>query len=207
MNNILKTHFVGAVVFCVAWGYSAGIFAGAGEATRVVTDLQESLIAIMKEGRELGYTGRYETISPAVQRTLDLENIARLTVGRHWKRLNETQRSDFVETFHDLSISMYASRFKNYSGERFNVLSEESLPKGHRKRVVGHFVKSDGETITFNYILHRKNERWKIINISVNGVSDLALKRAEYGGILRTDGFSTLLQRLKTQIRENTHGR
>ena len=66
-------------------------------------------------------------------------------------------------------------------------------------------MKADGEKITFNYILHRVQDEWKIISVSVNGVSDLALKRAEYGGILRKDGFPTLIERLNTQIQKNAH--
>ncbi len=204
MIEILKKHLVGAVVFWMAWGYCVNTFAG--EATHVVTELQESIVAIMKEGRDLGYTGRYQAISSKVQKTHDLDNIARLTVGRHWKGLNATQKSTFVETFRNLSISMYAGRFKDYGGERFEVLSEKSLKRGNRKLVTSHFVKPDGEKITFNYILHRIRDQWKIISISVNGVSDLALKRAEYSRILGEAGLPTLIQRLKTQIRENERG-
>ncbi len=163
-------------------------------------------MTIMKEGRGLGYTGRYQIISPTVEKTHDLDNIARLAVGRHWKGLNATQKSTFVETFRKLSISMYAGRFKDYGGEQFKILSEKSLKRGNRKLVTSHFVKPDGEKITFNYILHLIRDQWKIINVSVNGVSDLALKRAEYAGILRNAGFPTLIQRLKNQIRENADG-
>ena len=204
MIAISKKHLVGAVAFLVAWGY--GVHAFAGEATRVVTELQESIMTIMKEGRDLGYTGRYQTISPTVEKTHDLDNIARLVVGRHWKGFDASQKSTFVETFRNLSISMYAGRFKDYGGEQFKILSETPLKRKNRKLVTSHFVKSDGETITFNYILHRVHDQWKIISISVNGVSDLALKRAEYGGILRKDGFPTLMKRLKTQIQKNARG-
>lgn len=204
MIDISKKPLMCAVAFLIAWGY--GVTAFAGEATHVVTELQESILTIMKKGRDLGYTGRYQTISPTVEKTHDLDNIARLVVGRHWKGLDTSQKSTFVETFRNLSISMYAGRFKDYGGEQFKVLSEESLKRGNRKRVTSHFIKSDGEKITFHYILHRIHDQWKIIALSVNGVSDLALKRAEYGGILRKDGFPTLIERLKIKIQKNAQG-
>lgn len=204
MIHVSEKYLVGVVVFLLTWGY--GVSTSAGEATHVVTELQESIMTIMKEGRDLGYTGRYRTISPTVEKTHDLDKIARLVVGRYWKGLDVSQKSAFVETFRNLSISMYAGRFKNYGGEQFNILSETSLKRGNRKLVTSHFVKSDGEKITFNYILHRVHDQWKIISVSVNGVSDLALKRAEYGGILRKDGFPILIERLKTQIQKNAQG-
>lgn len=197
-------HLVGAVAFLMTWGFCAST--SAGEATKVVAELQESIMAVMKDGRDLGYPGRYQTMSPTVEKTHDLDNIARLVAGRHWKGFDASQKSAFVETFKNLSISMYAGRFKNYGGERFNIVSETSLKRGNRKLVTSHFVKADGKTITFTYILHQVQDQWKIISISVNGVSDLALKRAEYGGILRKDGFPTLIERLKSQIEKNAHG-
>ncbi|MXX10673.1 MAG: transporter [Nitrospira sp. SB0677_bin_15] len=206
MNEMWKKHVVGVVAFLMAWGACVNASAGEGEATRVVTELQESIVTIMKKGRDLGYTGRYQSISPTVEKTHDLDTIARLAVGRHWKGLEASQRSAFIETFKDLSISMYAGRFKDYGGEQFTILSETSLKRGNRKLVASHFVKSGGEKISFNYVLHQVHGQWKIISVSVNGVSDLALKRTEYGGILRKDGFPTLIERLKSQIDKNANG-
>ena len=40
----------------------------------------------------------------------------------------------------------------------------------------------------FTYILHQIHDQWKIIGVSVNGVSDLALKRAEYGAFFEKTG-------------------
>lgn len=204
MIDLSRKPLIGVVAFLVVWGY--GVNAFAGEATHVVTELQESIMTIMKKGHDLGYTGRYQSISPAVEKTHDLDTIARLVVGRHWKELDANQRSAFIETFKDLSISMYAGRFKDYGGEQFTIFSETSLKRGNRKLVTSHFVKSDGEKITFSYILHQVHDQWKIISVSVNGVSDMALKRAEYGSILRKDGFPTLIERLKNQIDKNANG-
>ncbi len=206
---ILKYALVCVTVFLIAWGDRVQTFAGddaGGEAAHVVTELHDSLIAIMKEGHTLGYEGRYQAVAPIVDKTHDLDTIARLVVGRHWKGLTETQRSDFVHTFRDLSISTYAKRFKDYGGERFMIISEQPLPRGKRKLVVSHFVKTDGEHIIFHYIVHQVQREWKILNISVNGVSDLALKRAEYGGVLKHDGLPTLLQRLQDQIQSHARG-
>ncbi len=204
MIDMSRKSLMSVVMFLIVWGY--GVNAFAGEATHVVTELQGSIITMMKKGRDLGYTGRYQSISPTVKQTHDLDTIARLVAGRHWKALDASQRSAFVEAFKDLSISMYAGRFKDYGGERFTILSEQPLKRGNRKLVTSQLVKSDGEKVTFSYVLHQIHDQWKIISVSVNGVSDLALKRAEYGGILRKDGFPTLIERLKTQIQKNAHG-
>ncbi len=201
MNNVL----VCVTVFWTAWGGHAWALEG-GDAAHVVRELHESITAMMKNGDALGYEGRYQTIAPVIDQTHDLDRIARLVAGRHWKQFTEAQRDAFVQTFRDLSVSTYAGRFKTYGGERFDVLSEQPLPRGARTLVTGHFVKADGERMTFHYIVHPVRDQWKIINISVNGVSDVALKRAEYGAILKQDGLPTLLQRLRDQIQDHARG-
>ena len=159
----------------------------------------------MKGGEKLGYNGRYKIITPVVDKTHDLPAIARIAVGRYWKQLSKEQREGFSSTFQELSRSTYAGRFDSYSGEQFSLISEKPL-KRNRVLVQTRFVKADGEEIRFNYVLHQVKDQWKIINIMVNGVSDLALKRTEYNGILKKDGYPTLMEKLRSQIQENANG-
>ena len=206
MIAIVKYSLACAMAFWMVWGDNARTFAGdapTGDAAHLVTELHDSLIAIMKNGDTLGYQGRYQAIAPVIDKTHDIDTIARLVVGRHWKELTETQQSAFVQTFRNLSIATYAGRFKAYGGERFAILSEKPLSRGNRTLVASHLVKTDGERITFHYIVRQIQHQWKILNISVNGVSDLALKRAEYGAVLKKDGLPILMQRLQAQIQDH----
>lgn len=189
--------------FCLFWVPVQGVFAG--EASDQISQLQTTLIKIMKGGSTLGYQGRWRTITPVVDQTHDLPAIAQIAIGRHWKGLTKEQREEFTSTFQELSHSTYAGRFNSYSGEQFSLISEKPL-KRNRVLVQTQLVKADGEEIRFNYVLHQKTDQWKIINIMVNGVSDLALKRTEYGGILKKDGFPALLEKIRTQIKENADG-
>ena len=50
------------------------------------------------------------------------------------------------------------------------------------------------------------NNQWRIVNIIVNGVSDLALKRAEYNSLLEREGFQALIAKLEEQIRGYAEG-
>jgi len=49
-------------------------------------------------------------------------------------------------------------------------------------------------------VLHYREGRWSIINIIADGVSDLALKRAEYSHVLARDGFNALVSMLERKI-------
>lgn len=189
---------------CLLWLPAPAVYA-TGNASETVTHLQSMILKIMKEGGTLGFKGRYEVITPVIDQTHDLQVIARISVGKHWKTFTTEQQEEFINTFKKLSHSTYANRFNSYSGEEFKVISEKAL-KQNRKLVQTRFVISDSEEFRFNYVLHQVKDQWKIINIMVNGVSDLALKRTEYGGILEKDGYSKLLEKLRSQIQESANG-
>ena len=202
-NLIMKLiSFIGGVVF--GWLLLTGS-AGANEPTEVVKTLQTSLVEVMKNADNLGYQGRYEKLEPVVVECHDIPYVAKLSVGKYWKSFDDQQKAKLVNTFRQLSIATYANRFDGYSGEQFSIDSEKELPRG-KMLVETKFIKSDGQPLQFNYLLHRSGDKWRIISISVDGVSDLALKRAEYMSLVKNDGFPALINKMENQIQNYANG-
>lgn len=172
--------------------------------SQVVEALQAALIDTMRNAARLGYRGRYEKLAPIIEDTHHLPAIAQLTIRRSWDSLDEEQRRQFVQRFTALSIARYAARFDGYSGERFETLGEQEAGRGTLVRST--LIKSDGERIQFDYTLRRVGDRWRILNITVDGVSDLATKQAEYGAIFSRQGFRGLMATVEDQIRRQEAG-
>lgn len=168
----------------------------------VVERFQNELVSVMKAAEQLGYRGRYARLAPAVRRSHDIATIARISVGAYWDGLDDAQRTRLIETFEELSIATYAHRFDGYSGERFETQSSGDL-SAEVAGVRSLFTTADGGEVHFDYVLHKDNRGWRIVNIVVDGVSDLALKRAEYAEILSRDGFDALIAALKEKIAAN----
>ncbi|MDQ2696208.1 MAG: ABC transporter substrate-binding protein [Pseudomonadota bacterium] len=168
----------------------------------VVEKLQDALLAVMKDAGRLGYSGRYQRLEPVIRDSFDLPFIVRLAVGRYWQDLSEAQQAQLVDTFTRLSVSTYAAQFDGYGGETFRVESRQALADGDVVvRAVLH--DPDGDRTFFDYQLHRNGGDWRIVNIIVDGISDLALKRAQYTATLRRQGFDALLARLAEKAASN----
>jgi phospholipid transport system substrate-binding protein len=178
--------------------FAAPVHAAEG-ATAVVEHFQTTLISAMTDAQKLGYEGRYKRLAPAVEESHDLPAIAQFAAGRQWEKLTDEQKKSLVETFSKHSITTYAYRFDGYSGETFKVLSEEQTANGD-SLVHTLLSTANGEKIHFDYVLRRKDVVWRIINIIVDGVSDLAIKRSEFGNIIRNEGGDALIAKLKAQI-------
>jgi phospholipid transport system substrate-binding protein len=172
--------------------------AGAAEPTpsEIVERLNVVLIEVMQGAEALGFQGRYQRLAPVLSATFDFHLMARISAGRHWRTLDEATRGRFVTAFGNMSMATYASRFDGYGGERFEVLGEAP---GRRKTVVvrNHLVKSDGETVAIDYLLKATEGRWRVVDVFLDGkYSELALKRSEYGSVIKNHGVAALIQSL-----------
>jgi len=187
-------------IMCLFSTVNAFAQAESGETAKQVVDkFQTELIAVMKNGKQLGYAGRYDKLYEPVSNSHDLTKIARIVVGKEWEKLSEDQQQKLVDVFIRLSVASYAHNFKDYSGESFVFDSEEETTRGGVV-VHSHFIIPDDKPVKFDYMLKEKGNSWRIINIIANGVSDLALKRSEYTTILQREGFDALIAKINEKI-------
>ncbi len=198
MTNMLKKIYLGFIVL-IMLAFSGIAAADEISAKQVVEEFQNDLIAVMKQGKELGFKGRYDKLDVAVKKSHDLPKIARIIVGKHWEELSQEQQAKLEKAISQLSISAYAHNFKDFSGESFSFISEEETGRGG---VVVHTnLHIPGEKdVKFDYMMKKKDEGWQIINIIADGVSDLALKRSEYTSVLSKDGFDALIAKITEKI-------
>jgi len=191
-----------AVVFIFCLFATVNAFAEAesgATAKQVVDKFQTELIAVMKNGKQLGYAGRYDKLYGPISDSHDLTKIARIVVGKEWEKLSEAQQQKLTDVFARLSVASYAHNFKDYSGESFVFDSEEETTRGGVV-VHSHLIIPDDKPVKFDYMLKEKGNSWRIINIIANGVSDLALKRSEYTTILQREGFDALIVKINEKI-------
>lgn len=168
-------------------------------AVEVVENLQNLLLKVMKQGKELGYDGRYVMLDQPVRNTHAVYTIARIVLGKSWKELSDEQKKDFIEIFTRMSIATYAHNFKSYAGEEFKYISEKQRARGG-KRIRTVFIESNGNQVQFDYLMRKKADKWFIVNIIADGVSDLALKRSDYTNVLEQGGFDALQEKLEQKI-------
>ncbi len=168
-------------------------------AKQIVDKFQQELIDVMKNGKKLGFSGRYDKLKDPVTNSHDLAKIARIVVGKEWEKLTEPQQQQLVDVFSRLSIASYAHNFKDYDGESFNFDTEEETTRGGVV-IHSHLNIPNDKPVKFDYMLKEKGDSWRIINIIANGVSDLALKRSEYTTILQREGFDALIAKINEKI-------
>ena len=191
-----------AFAFLALLGLGSTVHAAESPAQDIVASLHAALLDVMIAADALGFEGRRDYLAPVMEDSYDMALIARASTGRYWRQANDDQRRRIVDAITRLSITIYAARFDGFSGERFRTLSEEPGPRG-TVLVKTEIVKSDGDTVALNYLMRETGGAWRIVDVYLDGIySEIALKRADYAGILKRAGFDALFAEIEKKIAE-----
>jgi phospholipid transport system substrate-binding protein len=153
------------------------------------------LLQTMQQAQQLGARGRYQRLEPVIFQTFDVPYMAKLSIGPGWNALTPEQKKQAAHAYGRYIAATYASRFDGYSGERLEVLGEQKIKRG--TMVQSRIVKSDGEPVSINYMVHDNAVGYQVRDVYVTGtISELATKRSEFATILRTNGIDGLIASL-----------
>ena len=176
---------------CLCAGGAAAAMPGPSE---VVGRFDDVLLNVMQNAAALGIKGRYQKLEPVVLATFDVPFMTRLSIGPLWAK-GSPREAACLQGLLPLYAATYANRFDDYSGEKFEVLGEQRLKHGTLVRT--DIVKSDGDKVAINYVLHDNDTAWQIRDVYLSGtISELATRRSDFTSTLRSGGIEALIVRL-----------
>jgi phospholipid transport system substrate-binding protein len=164
-----------------------------------IATLQHGLTALSQQSPRATVDERYKALEPLILATHDLPYIAEFALRRQWPQLAEADRARFIAAFQRLSVMTYAARFVNVGPSTFRPIAAGAAPDAGRAQVTTGVARSNQPDVSFEYLLQQGPGGWRIVNIVADGVSDLALKRAEYQRILASGTLDTLIKELEAQ--------
>ena len=184
-----------AVVASMALTTSA---VAATDPAATVADFNAALVATMKEGKALGLKGREAKLLPLVKATHDMPAMTRLVAGPVWATTSPADRAALVEAFTRHSTLAYATNFASFEGQRFTVQPKVEM-RGADALVRGAIV-DKGASTALNYRLHQVSAGdgggWRIVDVFADGISQIAVQRAEFASTLKAGGAAALTVKL-----------
>ncbi len=103
---------------------------------------------------------------------IDRNGFAKRTLGKKaWKSLSEAQQQKFVSLFINLVIGNYAKGLSLYDGQTFQFKKAIFSKSGKSSKVRSSMQQSGTTPVIIDYLLSNKTGSWKIINITIEGVS------------------------------------
>ena len=164
----------------------------------LIEHFYDALLAVMKLAKGLTFDQRYSRLAPAIEATFDLALMTRIAVGPAWTQFGADQQQRLTAAFSRYTISVYANRFDDYGGERFEV-TPQAAPNPTGVVVESRLVKASGEAVHLNYLMRQEAAGiWKVIDVYLSGtVSELATRRSEFLAVLQQGGADGLVRMLE----------
>jgi phospholipid transport system substrate-binding protein len=174
----------------------AAALAAAPEAERFIGALGERTVAVLARPGADG-AARVRELAALLDEAVDLELLARLVLGRHWRGASDAQRREYVALFRGYARDSLAARFGGYTGgERFAVTGSRAAGEGDA--LVGtRIMLGDRTSVAVDWRVREVGGRPMIIDVVAEGVSLLVTNRAEFDSIVNARGMDGLLRQMR----------
>lgn len=196
MRTLLSLMLALAAPAVLATAAPASAQTGEAAALRPVQALDDGLLASMKAGKAAGVKGRAALLAPVVERSFDLALMTRLVVGPAWTGFSPADQSAVVAAFRRMTIASYADNFDGWSGESF-AIDPKVEQRGGDVLVRTRLIVPRQAPVAIAYRLRPSGGEWKIIDVYYNNaISQLATRRADFAGALKSGGAKALIQQM-----------
>lgn len=191
---------LGVLVILVS---AANVFAGVPmDEVKKTTD---EVLAVLRN-KELKGPGKEELrrqkILGIVSQVFDFREMAKRSLGIYWRKRTPQERDEFVPLYKDLLNRTYMRKVERYTNEKI-IYTDESI-QGDYAVVRTRVETNTGTQIPLEYRLMKKDGKWVVYDVVIEGVSLVNNYRSQFSQIIRSDSYAGLVKRLKKKTVKDT---
>ena len=169
------------------------------EAQRLIEEVSAQVLAVLSD-QTLGDRQKFDALVELLSEPIDLDLVARLILGRHWRTVSDAQREEYLGLFRDYALANLASKLHLFQGQNFEVTGATVV--GERDALVTSRILDAGQApLQVDWRLRARDDaRLVTIDVIVAGVSLVVTLRSEFGAVIERQGFDGLLAELRQRI-------
>jgi phospholipid transport system substrate-binding protein len=147
---------------------------------------------------------RHQAFAMLLERDFALDRIGRLALGRHHRAADAAERQNYRKLFAPYLVATYANRldnaFKAVGGTAIEIrFGEPRLVK--KDQVMPSTLEAGSKRLAIDWRVREIDGTWRVIDITVEGVSMVITQRNEFGSIINAgDGLRSLNDHLRARI-------
>jgi phospholipid transport system substrate-binding protein len=126
--------------------------------------------------------------------------MSKRALARHWQARTPAEREEFVKLFADLLERAYVSKIENYGGEK--IAYNGDTIEGDAALVKTKIITKQGTDVPVDYRMVKRNDRWLVYDVVIEGVSLINNYRTQFNKIIQTSSYQSLVDRMKTRQNE-----
>lgn len=138
---------------------------------------------------------RRKLLRPVLTACFDFEEMAKRSLGPHWRHYPDRQK-EFVRIFTDFLERSYIGHIESFNDEVITYV-KENVDGKYAEVYSTVTLPESNTTITLDYKLHDQNGDWKVYDVIVMNVSMVNNYRSQFNRVISKDGFDVLVTKLK----------
>ncbi len=176
--------------------------AGAGEPLEKIRETIEDVLTVLADETLRAperQALRRDKLRQAVYQRFGFEEMARRTLGRHWRDLNADQRQEFVGLFSDLLERSYVGKIEGAGAGSEVAYTRETIDVEGFASVLTVITNRLGSQIEVEYRLLQRdgNTAWEVYDIVIEGVSLINNYRTQFNNIIHRNSYDGLVKQLR----------
>ncbi len=168
--------------------------------TAPVEALDQGILTVMRAAPAADFAQRVQTFTPVAKSAFDLPHILRESVGPRFASFAPAVQAELLDVFTQFTVASYVANFTSYKGERFEILPEIRRA-GSDEVVQTRLIPASGDPVKLDYVVHRDNDDWKIIDVLLSGsISRVAVQRSDFRALLSNGDAGPLIASLRAKV-------
>ena len=197
-----RSLFVALTVVMLAAAPLAAAAPTAEGARQMVEDVGDDVLVVLKDD-DLTDRDKLDRLIGLLEGPIDLDLVARLILGRHWRTASDEQRAEYLELFRTYALDSIASKLHLYQGEEYQITSARVL--NERDALVTTQILSDSRPpLQVDWRLREVDGQLVAIDVIVENVSMIVTQRSEFSSVVERRGMDGLLAELRSRIEANS---
>lgn len=166
------------------------------EAQQFVDGVSRQVLEVIKTNdSEAVKLGKLETIFSGA---VDIPFVGKYVLAKHWRVASDEQKAAYLAAYQPFVIKNYAGKLTKYSGQQYTLKNPRAA--GSQYIVTMEIIDPGNPSIFVDYRLRDTDGAYKVIDISVEGVSLVATQRSEFNSIVSSKGLDYLIAALQKQV-------
>ena len=171
----------------------------------VIQSMTEQVIAVLQDPAYKGPEHQQERIGKVRAVALphfDSRELARRTLGIHWRDRTETQRTEFIQLLTTLVEKTYSSALDQYSQDTQFLFDREHVEDTHAEVDSRIIAPALDKTFSLNYRLHSVNGHWLIYDVVIENISMVRNYRTQFNRIINKSSYENLVQSIQSKLKQ-----
>lgn len=162
---------------------------------KLIDETAQQIVAIL--GRKDEPTEkRVSEIQTIAYGIFDFTTMSKLVLARNWRKMDKEKRAEFVREFRQHLSHTYGTRLDRFDQERVDVTGAQLEPRNDVS-VITTIIGGQFDGAVISYRLRNRNDRWRIIDVVIEGVSLVSNYRSQFAEVLNGGSIDDLLTKLR----------